>query len=865
MQKGKLTLVMLLAVGSLGWSRPAAAVTPTAAWNVVLSQTSTGTQYLQASCTDPNGKTYLLYSFSFFGLHLATYGPDGTYLSDVPITVPTSGQQQFSPSCMTADGSGVVYMGGATYNNGSDDLMTVAYDAATGNENWQSPPYHPPSYASARAVMIDPAGGVLFAGHFSYTYSGQDGVLIKYSSSGSQMWADVVHLNVPYPFTQATAVAADNAGGSYFLGNTNPGVGFDATIVTKVVDSSGLISWTRTYGASGVALDNPLGVIRPGTSTLYVVAGSPPTTDGDVLMVLDGSGNVSASVWFNTGLTQHAAGGMIIDAQGRVTVAGNRCCGGVADDAQLIRFTSALAVDAGFPVTIDSGGDDADNGSGPAQISLGADPSGSTYIAFSFKFGTANCFGVNRMALRKYDGPNVAWTRSYDGAVDYQVVGAARDLGGNLYVGAGTRNSSDSRVFKFGPDGAFKWQGVIADPAYCNPQIGYQGVAWNATTVFALAEGRGLSCCNNDLVVYKRDAATGAAAGKYVVNPINDLNPGPLNVDGGGNLYITGDFYSSTVSTESLFVTKLDAAGSPIWATAFINCGDNSDRPQGAALDGLGHLYVLETDRPANKYVVIKLDANTGQKIWSMSYSGGLQSILDQCTIVAHGNQVWFCGSDQIGSLASANGRVFALDGNGNVLWTQTVSGGQNAGFIGMDVNAAGQVFAAGVTYPPSTANYDVFTAALNADGSVRWTQSFDSGSSFDIAYAAVASDPGVDIVGFTGLGLRLIRYVEGAASPGLSRFDLPAVAYPNPVSGDTMNLALQLPSDAAEIRVDAFTVAGRLAYEGVFNAVTQAQGGVALTGMSRWAPGRYVLKTRAKLADGTTKDFPAVKVIVRR
>jgi hypothetical protein len=91
------------------------------------------------------------------------------------------------------------------------------------------------------------------------------------------------------------------------------------------------------------------------------------------------------------------------------------------------------------------------------------------------------------------------------------------------------------------------------------------------------------------------------------------------------------------------------------------------------------------------------------------------------------------------------------------------------------------------------------------------------------------------------------------------------AMVFPNPVHGDTMHVALKLKGDASEVVVDVYNEAFQRVFTGTWKEVRIQEAVLEISGISAWAPGRYLVKARAKLAAGSAQAFPAVKMVVKR
>jgi hypothetical protein len=96
-------------------------------------------------------------------------------------------------------------------------------------------------------------------------------------------------------------------------------------------------------------------------------------------------------------------------------------------------------------------------------------------------------------------------------------------------------------------------------------------------------------------------------------------------------------------------------------------------------------------------------------------------------------------------------------------------------------------------------------------------------------------------------------------------RFDSPVVAYPSPASGDTVTLGIKMEEEADEVSVDVYNSGMKRVYQGSWRNVTLADGGVVITGVSKWAPGVYWVKVRMKNASGKEAALDSVKLVVKR
>lgn len=94
------------------------------------------------------------------------------------------------PWDMTVDGTGNVYVVGATYfrNTNSSDYVTVKYNAA-GNVLWQAT-YDGPGHLDdfAKAICLDDSGNVYVFGTSTGSGTAWDFATVKYNAEGVELW-----------------------------------------------------------------------------------------------------------------------------------------------------------------------------------------------------------------------------------------------------------------------------------------------------------------------------------------------------------------------------------------------------------------------------------------------------------------------------------------------------------------------------------------------------------------------------------------------------------------------------------------------------------------------------------------------------
>lgn len=382
------------------------------------------------------------------------------------------------------------------------------------------------------------------------------------------------------------------------------------------------------------------------------------------------------------------------------------------------------------------------------------DASGNTYVAGSFQstqitigsfnFTNADSLGgyTADLFIIKYDSHgNVVWAKSAGGLNDDGVNGLAVDASGNLYVTGYFSNyviafgnislthtagvPDDLFIVKFDASGNAVWaksagavcSGVSIDTSGNCYITGYFSTPDITFGSYTLINSGG----SGDIFIVKYDASGNAVWAKS--EGWNTYDPGAhISTDVNGNCYVTGLFYSPTITFGSttltnaggsdIFIVKYDANGTVVWAKSAGGSGD--DTGSGIAIDANGNSYITgsflsstitigsTTLSNAGIYncdmFVMKYDTN-GNLVWAKSAGGEYSDKASSITVDANGNSYitgWFdswsliFGSTVLGAFSVNESDLFIVkyDANGNVLWAHSAGGGANTDTGGSDIAA---------------------------------------------------------------------------------------------------------------------------------------------------------------------------------
>lgn len=211
------------------------------------------------------------------GVYVTGYSYDYSYIVTVRYNAATGEESwvqryenegsYYNNVAIATDDAGGVYISGAG--------ETVRYNAATGEQTWVQFFDDPDSRrATTKAIAADNAGGVYVTGAgYSSITSSSDYITVRYdAATGQQTWRR--QYNGPASRDdEAIAIALDNTGGVYVTGNSSSSNGYDyATVRYDAI--TGEESWARQYNgpdsredkATAIAVDNAGGVYVTGTS-----------------------------------------------------------------------------------------------------------------------------------------------------------------------------------------------------------------------------------------------------------------------------------------------------------------------------------------------------------------------------------------------------------------------------------------------------------------------------------------------------------------------------------------------------------------------------------------------------------------------
>ncbi|MCC3158094.1 SBBP repeat-containing protein [Hymenobacter sp. 15J16-1T3B] len=398
---------------------------------------------------------------------------------------------------------------------------------------------------------------------------------------------------------------------------------------------------------------------------------------------------------------------------------------------------------------------------------------------------------------------------------------------------------------------------------------------------------------------------------------------GRLALDGAGNAYLSGSFYTSasfggitlanTRSTADVYVAKIDAAGNWLWARSAGSLSVN-DFSGGIAIDGNSNVYVAGTFQATASFGALSLSSAGGSDIfvakldatgnWQWVRSAGSPDDDGGFSIATdHSNNVYVTGyvspAAAFGSLTPPSigyidAFVAKLDAAGNWLWARSGGSINSDAGSALTLDTNNNVYVAGYFSGPGTfgptaltqkGGGDLFVSKLDAAGNWQWSCSAGSSSADNVGNLSVDAAGNTYVTGYflgdtaSFSSIKLVNSRRGrnmgfvariTTSPLANRHGEPlravqTVLFPSPAAaGAPTQLAVTgLPPHVQRIEVRLFDAAGRFIRSvGLRAQQGQSAGELPTQGL---ASGLYLVQPYALDAQGqATLPLPSRHFLVR-
>jgi hypothetical protein len=366
----------------------------------------------------------------------------------------TAGTQNFFYKNVTkTDGSGNVYVAGATMNGaGNYDILLAKFNSS-GVQQWiQQVNGTANSQDFATALQVDGSGNVYITGCITNDTSTMMGDLFikKYNSSGTIQWTNTYDGFSLYDCGTDIYVAA---GGSLAVVGSSYNASVNLDFVTILYNSSGVQQWATRYAHASGGNDVPVQIAKKGAG--MVVSGAVQTGVGTY--------SWAAISYSNTGVFQSStisAGGatgieevraMVTDANGYIYLAGFTPTVSDGYDYDVIKLDSNLVIQ--WERTYDA------NGMNDKATAIQVNSTGDVYVTgYSHDTIEQN----NYLTLKYNSSGTLLWTRTFNDSLNGndEAYAMAIDNSGKIYVTGNALTSlsqMDYHTIKYDTAGTVIW------------------------------------------------------------------------------------------------------------------------------------------------------------------------------------------------------------------------------------------------------------------------------------------------------------------------------------------------------------------------------------------------------------------------
>jgi hypothetical protein len=328
---------------------------------------------------------------------------------------------------------------------------------------------------------------------------------------------------------------------------------------------------------------------------------------------------------------------------------------------------------------------------------------------------------------------DTAWVRTYNGpGNDTDGANAiGLDAAGNVYVtGAswGSGTNYDLATIKYEPDGTQLWVSRYDGPAN-GPDDAHALVVDDSGNVCVTGPILASGPANYDYATIKYGSSYGTQLWFKGMGGGGTDVAQDIGMDGSGNFYVTGYFYTSPTWYLDFVTAKYASDGTPLWSRNFNGPVSGDDSASTIAVTISGDVYVTGQAKvtPMTRgYGTVKYNSS-GSQIWSRYYvgPGGLTGYALAIAVDGSGN-VYVTGK----SLGSGTGLDYATikyDAAGNQLWVQRYNGPGNGHdeAYAIAVDDYGNVYVTGFSVGSGT-YADYATVKYDPSGTELWVQRYN-------------------------------------------------------------------------------------------------------------------------------------------
>ena len=364
-----------------------------------------------------------------------------------------------------------------------------------------------------------------------------------------------------------------------------------------------------------------------------------------------------------------------------------------------------------------------------------------------------------------------AWVARYNGPGNLEDVARpiAVDQSGNAYVTGYSEdpvNGLDYLTIKYDSTGQQQWVTRYDGPAHDwdMPEAIAVDLSGN---VYVTGESIGGAGHYGFATIKYNSAGQRQWIARYKGKAAGDDFAFALAVDSAGNVYVTGESFSSPF--EAVMVTvKYNSGGQQQWVARNDQPGIGAGHAIAIGVAGDAYVTGFNNGTGTNDYVTIGYDS-AGQQQWIARYDGpGQDSDIAEAIALDQSGNVYVTGLS-VGSAGDYDYATIKYDSAGQQQWVARYDGPGHDWDLAVDiaVDQSSNIFLTGESIGTALPDYDYATIKYDSAGQQQWVSRYNGTSNGDDEATALALDGGGNV------------YVTGASTnPDDNSYDYVTIRY---------------------------------------------------------------------------------------
>ena len=347
---------------------------------------------------------------------------------------------------------------------------------------------------------------------------------------------------------------------------------------------------------------------------------------------------------------------------------------------------------------------------GPANLEdyasdITIDNDGNSYICGTVSQGNSN-FDIVTLKYNSAGAQQWAVTWSGSASFDEEASGIYCDSQGNVYVCGYTEVTSGQNynyiTLKYNSTGSLQWAKQYGAPinSYDNALF----IDGDGSNVYVTGSSSGQGTGRDFATVkYNSSGDTSWVARYNGTIQINEI-PYGFKVDASGNVYVTGMSQGAASGVDYVTI-KYNSGGTQQWLVRYTSPGASQDIPEGLNVDGAGNVYVTGRTRinsSYNDFATVKYNS-TGAEQWVAVYNNSGVDRDDYGYDVIADNQgnVYVTGNSQQ-SGTNRDAVTIKYNSSGVEQWVARYDGSNADETYSIGVDGAGNIYTAGYNSSPN-------------------------------------------------------------------------------------------------------------------------------------------------------------------